>query len=105
MSSSHHPPTSSRYPLAGKIAASSSPARERLTFYHFDLCAQALAKIERAHSQDLEDVSALLERGLVRREDALVLFEHIEPELYRFPPIDPAAFRRRVEEVLGPTGR
>jgi len=81
-------------------------AREgRLTFYHFDLCAQALAKIERAHSQDLEDVSALLERGLVRREDALVLFEHIEPELYRFPPIDPAAFRRRVEEVLGPTGR
>ena len=81
-------------------------AREgRLTFYHFDLCAQALAKVERGHSQDLEDVRAMFERGLVNRKDALASFEQIEPELYRFPPIDPTAFRQRVDEMFGPTAR
>lgn len=73
----------------------------RLSFYHFDLYAQALAKLERAHSHDLEDVRALLDAGLVAPEAALRYFERVEPELYRFPAIDPRAFRRRVEEVFG----
>ena len=81
-------------------------AREgRLSFCHFDLLAQALAKLERAHAQDLDDVAEMLERGLVDREDTLAYFAGIEPELYRFPAIDPRAFRRRVEEIFGPTGR
>lgn len=76
-------------------------AREgRLTVYHFDLYAQALAKLERAHAQDLEDVAAMLERGVVEPRTALEYFEEIEPELYRFPAIDPRAFRRRVEEAF-----
>jgi len=76
-------------------------AREgRLSFHHFDLHAQALAKVERAHRQDLEDVRALVERGLVIPERALQYFEQIEPELYRYPAIDPAAFQRRVEEMF-----
>ena len=77
----------------------------RMSYFHFDLLAQALAKVERAHAQDLEDVDAMLERGLIERSAGLEYFEEIEPELYRFPAIDPRAFRRRVEETLGPTSR
>jgi len=73
----------------------------RLTFYHFDLLAQALAKLERAHTQDLEDVEAMLARDLVDPARALSYFEEIEPDLYRFPAIEPRAFRRRVEEAFG----
>lgn len=77
-------------------------AREgRLSYYHFDLVAQALAKLERAHSQDLADVEAMLERGLIEGANTLATFEQIEPELFRFPAIDPASFRQRVEDVLG----
>ena len=76
----------------------------RLTYYHFELLAQALAKLERAHAQDLEDVSAMVQRRLVDAGSALAYFERIEPELYRFPAIDPRAFRRRVEETFGSSG-
>lgn len=77
----------------------------RMSYFHFDLLAQALAKVERAHAQDLEDVDAMLERGLIQRSAGLAYFDEIEPELYRFPAIDPRALRRRVEETLGPTSR
>lgn len=77
-------------------------AREgRLTYYHFELVAQALAKLERAHAQDLHDVAAMVERELVDAGTTLEYFERIEPELYRFPAIDPRAFRRRVEDTFG----
>jgi len=72
----------------------------RLRFHHFDLTAQALAKLERGHALDLDDVAAMLERGLVDRAHALSAFEQIEPELYRFPAVDPGAFRRRVAEAF-----
>lgn len=74
----------------------------RLTFRHFDLCSQALAKLERGHAQDLADVRQMLERGLVERAQLRSSFEEIEPELYRFPAIDPADFRRSIEELLAP---
>jgi hypothetical protein len=76
-------------------------AREgSLTFYHFDLYAQALAKLERGHAQDLRDVESMLTEGLIDAAQALAYFERIELELYRFPAIDPPAFRRRVENVF-----
>jgi hypothetical protein len=71
-----------------------------VTFRHFDLYAQALAKIERGHETDLKDVSELIGRGLVDRAGLLEYFEAIEPDLYRFPAIDPASFRRAVREVI-----
>ena len=74
----------------------------RLSFYHFDPYSQALGKLERAHEQDLEDVHAMLERELVDPGRALTYFYEIEPQLFRYPAIDPAAFRRRVEDVLRP---
>ena len=71
----------------------------RLTIRHFDLTAQAVAKVERGHARDLDDVAAMLERGLVDREGLLAFFDSIEPELYRFPAIDPRSFRRAVEGI------
>lgn len=72
-----------------------------VTFRHFDLAAQALAKLERGHDRDLADVRAMLDRGLVVGAALQVAFAEIEGELYRFPAIDPGAFRRRVEEHIG----
>jgi hypothetical protein len=72
----------------------------QVSFHHFDPVAQALSKIERGHDQDLQDVREMIARGLVDTEEARAQFESIEPELYRFPAIDPASFRRAVEEIL-----
>lgn len=80
-------------------------AREgRLSFHHYDLCAQALAKIERGHAQDVSDVQELLSRRLVHPERLAAYFRDIEPSLYRYPAIDPASFRRALEEIVGRAG-
>jgi hypothetical protein len=70
-----------------------------LAFHHFDLVAQALAKIERGHSQDRADVRTMLERGLVTGAELRAAFTAIEPLLYRYPAIDPPAFARAVAEA------
>jgi hypothetical protein len=86
---------------AGWQERSPSVGREgRLTFKHFDLYSQALAKLERGHARDLEDARVMLERGLVDADRLRSAFDEIEPQLYRFPAIDPADYRRRVEEFL-----
>ena len=72
----------------------------QLAFYHFDLYAQALAKIERGHSQDRSDVRTMLERGLVQPDALRAYFAAIEPRLYRYPAVDAAAFARAVDEAL-----
>jgi hypothetical protein len=72
-----------------------------LTFRHFDLYSQALAKLERRHAQDLDDVQQMLDRGLVEKERLRICFNEIEPQLYRFPAIDAADFRRSVGEYVG----
>ncbi len=78
-------------------------AREgTVSFFHYDPYAQALAKIERGHEQDLRDVDRAIAERLIERTRLLELFEAIEPQLYRFPAIDPKAFRRAVEAVGRP---
>ena len=72
----------------------------RLSFYHYDFYSQALAKIQRGHAQDRDDVRQMIDRGLIDRQELRRRFEEIEPHLYRFPAIDPAAFRRAVEEAI-----
>jgi hypothetical protein len=69
--------------------------------YHFDLYSQALSKIERGFAQDLDDVHAMIERGLVERHRLRDFYDAIEPQLYKYPAIDPAAFRRKVHEITG----
>jgi hypothetical protein len=72
-----------------------------VSFHHFDPVAQALSKAERGHEQDIHDVKDMISSGLVDPADARAQFELIEPELYRFPAIDPASFRKSVEELFG----
>ena len=71
-------------------------------FYHYDLYSQALAKIERGHARDLIDVAALIDRGRVERGELLRLFELIEPDLIRFPAIEPRVFRAAVLATCRP---
>ena len=68
--------------------------------HHFDFYSQALSKIERGFSQDLEDVQHMLEGGLVEQVRLQQLYDAIEPELFRYPAIDPAAFRRKLAAAL-----
>jgi hypothetical protein len=76
-----------------------------LDFHHYDYCAQVLAKIERGHTQDREDVSEILARGLVSVDELRRRFAEIEPLLHRFPAIDPPSFRRGVEGAAAAAGR
>jgi len=88
-------------PLPGWEERSPFVSREgTVSFYHYDLYAQALAKIERSHTQDLQDVREMLRRGLIERSRLLTSYRHIEPELYRYPAVDPATFSRSVEEIV-----
>lgn len=77
-------------------------AREgKVNFFHYDFYAQALSKILRGFDQDLADVEAMLERGLIEQASLLRHFEAIEDRLFRFPNIDPAHFRTAVARFTG----
>ncbi len=72
----------------------------RVQFFHYDFSLQALAKLERGHAQDLEDVASLVRGGYVSPEELRRRFAQIEPGLLRYPAIDPQQFRHRVEDFL-----
>lgn len=69
-----------------------------IDFFHYDPYSQALSKLQRRHDRDLVDVRALLQRGLIRVDRMRELFALIEPQLVRYPGIDPASFRAAVME-------
>ena len=73
-----------------------------LSFHHFDFYAQALAKVERGHAQDLADVREMLDRALVDGPRALDYFRRIESDLFRYPAIDPSTFKRAVQAAFPP---
>ena len=76
-------------------------AREgRVWFHHYDFYAQALSKIERSHERDIRDVDEMFRRNLIAPDRLMGLFETIEPQLYRYPAIDPKAFRRDLERAI-----
>ena len=72
-----------------------------IDYYHYDFHAQALAKIERGHEQDLSDVRAMARLGLIGLERMIELFQAIEPALVRYPAIEPASFRDKVHRAAG----
>jgi len=72
----------------------------KVTFYHYDPYSQALAKIERGHTQDLKDIEAMLKKGLIEKEKLLSLFQAIEPQLYRYPAIDSQSFSQAVHKIV-----
>lgn len=69
-------------------------------FYHYDFRAQALTKLARGYQRDLGDVGAMLERGLVTRDELSAALDAIRPDLIRYPALDAEAFERRVREFL-----
>src|SRR5438874_4506236 len=60
----------------------------KLSFYHYDFYAQALAKIERGHDIDLNDVKQLIESGAVEVKRLRELFNSIRSQIYRYPDLD-----------------
>ena len=87
-------------PLPGWESRSRYIVRHGLVeFFHYDFYAQALAKIERGHELDLHDVEAMGRLKLIEPERLMALFQAIEPELVRYPALDPASFRARVRQV------
>jgi hypothetical protein len=71
-----------------------------LEVFDFDPYSQALSKLERGFELDLDDVRAMLESGLVDPVRLQELFEGIEPDLYRFPAVEPGGLRLAVESLL-----
>ncbi|MDP1572171.1 MAG: hypothetical protein Q8L86_19410 [Vicinamibacterales bacterium] len=71
-----------------------------IAFYHYDFYAQALAKIERGHTQDHADVRSMLAAHLVEPARLRELFDAIRPALFRYPALDEASFQAAVERAL-----
>ncbi len=73
-----------------------------VTVRHYDLTAQALAKIERGHVRDLADVRAMLAAGLVTPDGLRTAFAQAEPWLYRYPAVDPVSYRQALDAAARP---
>ena len=87
-------------PLPGWEERSPFIAREgTIDFRDFDFYTQALAKLERGHRKDLSDVDSMIRDGLVDPRELARLFALVEPHLYRYPAVDPAALRAAVERL------
>lgn len=71
----------------------------QLDFFHYDFYSQALAKIERDHVIDRQDVSEMIDHGLVSRDGLMRSFEQIENDLYRYPAVNQPNLRQRVEKI------
>ncbi len=73
----------------------------RLDVYTFDPISTALSKIERGSSRDIDDVLALLRRGLISVPELEVAFEAILPRLETESlRVDEVDFRRKFEGFL-----
>ena len=71
-----------------------------LSFLHYDFYAQALSKLERGEVKDLLDVENMARLDLIAMDELRRLFTAIEPQLYRYPAIDPTSFRDAVERFV-----
>jgi len=69
-----------------------------VSFYHYDLYSQALAKLQRGHARDLQDVKAMRSARLIETETLATLFHAIQPQLIRYPGIDAPTFERVVHD-------
>ena len=69
-------------------------------FFHYDFYAQALSKIARGYGQDRLELEAMYRLELIELDRLAHLFEVIEPDLNRYPAIDPQRFRQKVESTL-----
>lgn len=75
-----------------------------IDFFHYDPYGQALSKLQRRHDRDLTDARFLLEKGLIRVPELRKMFVLIEPELIRYPAVDPGSFRKSVNDFCDENG-
>ena len=68
-----------------------------IEFFHYDPYGQALSKLQRGHQRDLNDAHSMLKAGMIQVGRLREFFAQIEPQLIRYPAIDPASFRAAVE--------
>ena len=73
-----------------------------IDFYHYDPYSQALSKLERGHARDLADVENMLRAGLIGKEPLFQHFLKIEPQLIRYPALDPESFRQFMVAFCNP---
>jgi len=71
-----------------------------LEVFDFDPYSQALSKLQRGFELDLEDVRNMVSSGQVEPKRLLELYESVEPELFRFPAVDPPGLRAVVESLV-----
>jgi hypothetical protein len=71
-----------------------------VSFFHFDLCAQILSKVERGYAQDIEDARCFQKVGEVRSEELLSYFRAIKPLFVRYPAIDVQLFEQKLATFL-----
>lgn len=71
---------------------------------HYDFRAQALSKLARGFGRDLDDVRAMLDRGLVTCDGMRAALEEMTPRLERFPRVDRRVLVFRLDELCGSTG-
>jgi hypothetical protein len=72
----------------------------QVDFFHYDLRAQALAKLERGHERDLKDVRSMFDAKLVDAPTLRAAFASLRPALLRYPAIDESSFADKVEAFL-----
>ena len=70
---------------------------------HYDFRAQALAKLARGFERDLDDVRAMLDRGLVTLDGLRAALAEMMPRLERFPRVDPAAIVASLDSLADRT--
>jgi hypothetical protein len=71
-----------------------------ISFYHYDFTAQALAKLSRGYDRDTSDVQAMYAQKLFSLEELRHCFDAIEPELIRYPSLNPDLLRNKVEQFI-----
>jgi hypothetical protein len=77
--------------------------RGKIYFYHYDFTAQALSKLSRGYDRDLSDVRAMYTQELFSLSDLSDCLKSIEPELIRFPALNPEALKSRVNKFIEQT--
>jgi hypothetical protein len=72
----------------------------KVSFYHYDFTAQALAKLSRGYDRDTTDVQSMYDQKLFSLVELRKCFEEIEPELIRFPSLKPGLLRNKIEQFI-----
>ncbi|MBI1884560.1 MAG: hypothetical protein HYS08_10230 [Chlamydiae bacterium] len=69
----------------------------KVSFYHYDLYSQVLAKVERGWEMDLKDAEHFVGHS-VDMDKLMDLFNQIQPQLIRYPGIEPQKLKEKLDQ-------